>query len=416
MSYREGSLCPAVVVPLHETGLEVARALGRRGVRVTGIDEDAHRPGAHSRYCQNVVRSAIEGEALAATLLAIGAKLETKAVLFPCGDPQVLCVSEYREALSRHYLFNLPDAEVVVTLMHKDRFADFAARHGYPVPQTFVVGSMEEVQRVAQAIRYPCILKPAVRSVAWEARRMPKNYVVHSADVLCAAYASCHELVPQAVVQEWIPGSDEEVFFCLLYIDSEGRPLTTFTGRKLRQWPPERGCTAVATGHRGGELEELTLRFMSEVGFRGLGSMEYRRDPRDGRFVMIEPTVGRIDLQSGVSELYGVSLPWVAYADMVGTKRPSGKARVGTGEGKWIHEEGLARLWLRQVRHGRIPLREWRRLLCGRKRFAVFAQDDLAATAALCCEVARKAWRALIGRFAQLRRTEGEKCASTGEQ
>ncbi|MBC7186773.1 MAG: hypothetical protein H5U38_07030 [Calditrichaeota bacterium] len=408
MSYRDGSLCPAVVVPLHETGLEVVRALGRRGVPVIGVDEDAHRPGAHSRYCRRVVRSPIEGEALAATLLAIGAHLQTKAALFPCGDPQVLCVAEYREALSRHYLFNLPDVEVVATLMHKDRFADFATRHGYPVPQTFVVGNVQEVQRAAQAIRYPCILKPAVRSVAWEARRMPKNYVVHSADALRAAYAACHKLVPQAVVQEWIPGSDEEVFFCLLYIDTEGRPLVTFTGRKLRQWPPERGCTAIATGHQARELEELTLRFMHEVGFRGLGSMEYRRDPRDGRFVMIEPTVGRIDLQSGVSELYGVSLPWVAYADVVGVERSSGNTRMGTGEAKWIHEEGVARLWLRQVRHGHIRLREWRRLLRGRKRFAVFARDDLTPTVALWCEVARKAWRALINWFTQLRGNEGE--------
>jgi predicted ATP-grasp superfamily ATP-dependent carboligase len=408
VSCRQGSLSPAVVVPLHETGLEVVRALGRRGVYVIGVDEDAHRPGAHSRYCRRVVRSAIEGEALAATLQAIGESLGTKAALFPCGDPQVLSVSEHRDALERHYFFNLPDAEVVATLMHKDRFADFATRHGYPVPQTLVVRSLEEAQQAARVIRYPCIVKPAVRGVAWEARRMPKNYMVHSPEALCAAYAEFHALASQAVVQEWIPGSDEEVLFCLLCIDSQGRPLATFTGRKLRQWPPERGCTAIATGHQAGELEELTLRFMNEVGFRGLGSMEYRRDTRDGRLVMIEPTVGRIDLQSGVSELYGVSLPWVAYADMVGIRispRPPG---VSAGEARWVHEEGVARLWLRQVRRGRIAFREWGRLLRGRKRFAVFAGDDLAPTAALVCEVARKTWRALSGWFVHLRRSEGE--------
>ncbi|MDZ7339337.1 MAG: hypothetical protein ONB30_12435 [candidate division KSB1 bacterium] len=386
--------CPAVVVPLHETGLEVVRALGRRGVPVIGVDADRLRPGSYSRYCLRFVRSATEGQGLVDTLMGLGAELGTKAVLFPCGDPQVLTVSGGRTLLEQHYLLPLPEESVVSTLMRKDLFATIAQELGYPIPRTFVAEGEARAEEIARKVRYPCILKPAVRTEQWERKRLPKNYLLHAPEGLMEAYHACAPFAAQVVVQEWIPGSDEDVYFCLVYFDQMGRPVASFTGRKLRQWPPQRGCTAVATGHTEAELEELTIRFLRQIGFRGLGSMEYRLDPRDGRFVMIEPTVGRIDLQSGVSELYGISFPWVAYADLAGldvtvSKKPNGEA-------KWVHEEGTGRLFVRELWKRELSCRQWKRLLQGRRRYAVFAGDDWGPTCALFLDGLRRVGEGLV--------------------
>jgi hypothetical protein len=52
--------------------------------------------------------------------------------------------------------------------------------------------------------------------------------------------------------------------------------------------------------------------------------MEYKRDRRSGRFLMVEPTIGRTDHQSEVATLNGVNLPLVAYHDLAGgSPRPS---------------------------------------------------------------------------------------------
>ena len=53
--------------------------------------------------------------------------------------------------------------------------------------------------------------------------------------------------------------------------------------------------------------------FFDAVGFIGIGSMEYKRDPRDGRFYMVEPTVGRTDYQEEIACLNGVNIPLAAY-------------------------------------------------------------------------------------------------------
>jgi hypothetical protein len=66
------------------------------------------------------------------------------------------------------------------------------------------------------------------------------------------------------------------------------------------------------------ELETLTTQFFAAVGFVGMGSMEYKRDPRDGRFYVVEPTVGRTDYQEEIATLNGVNIPLAAYLSELG--------------------------------------------------------------------------------------------------
>ena len=46
--------------------------------------------------------------------------------------------------------------------------------------------------------------------------------------------------------------------------------------------------------------------------------MEYKRNRRTGQWQMVEPTVGRTDLQTEVATLNGCNLPLAAYQSLVG--------------------------------------------------------------------------------------------------
>jgi hypothetical protein len=46
--------------------------------------------------------------------------------------------------------------------------------------------------------------------------------------------------------------------------------------------------------------------------------MEYKRDRRSGRFVMVEPTIGRTDYQEEIATLNGVNVVQAAYRSMAG--------------------------------------------------------------------------------------------------
>jgi hypothetical protein len=76
------------------------------------------------------------------------------------------------------------------------------------------------------------------------------------------------------------------------------------------------------------ELSALTDAFFDRVGFVGLGSMEYKRDTRDNRFYMVEPTVGRTDYQEEIAALNGVNIPLTAYIGELGLPLPSAESVV----------------------------------------------------------------------------------------
>ena len=67
----------------------------------------------------------------------------------------------------------------------------------------------------------------------------------------------------------------------------------------------------------------MTSLFFRQVGFTGMGSMEYKRDVRDGRFYMVEPTAGRTDFQEEVAALNGVNIPYAAYCYELGLAAPA---------------------------------------------------------------------------------------------
>ena len=131
------------------------------------------------------------------------------------------------------------------------------------------------------------------------------------------------------VVQEWIPGNDSDIYFCLQSLTADGRVDAGFLGRKIRSWPPNVGGTASCiSAPECAELSEMTEGFFRQVGMRGLASMEYKRHAVTGEFVAIEPTVGRTDYQEEVATLNGVNLPLAYYlaasdaAPAVGMRQP----------------------------------------------------------------------------------------------
>jgi hypothetical protein len=132
------------------------------------------------------------------------------------------------------------------------------------------------------------------------------------------------EVVDEMIVQEWIEGGDSDVYFSLWYRSSAACPPISFVGRKICQWPVLVGGTAscMPAPEAAAEITRLTDHFFDAVGFVGIGSMEYKRDARDGRFYMIEPTVGRTDYQEEIATLNGVNIPFAVYRGELGSAMP----------------------------------------------------------------------------------------------
>jgi predicted ATP-grasp superfamily ATP-dependent carboligase len=308
---------PAVIVgAAGACGLGLLRSLSATAPVIL-LDANGAAPAMHSRRAHKVRVRALTGETLIGDLLALRRILDAAPVLFLTSDEVTLTVSEHRAALAG-YRFRLPVHERLIALMHKASFQQLAESHGFAVPRAVTIHDGDAFAALS-ALRFPCVIKPTIKTAAYHDGGFGRGYRVGS---VAEAEAVCRRVlavVPGIVVQEWIEGADSEIYFCLQYRGARGT-VASFSGRKLSIWPPDVGvtasCTAAPEVHA--ILHPLTEAFFEAVAFEGMGSMEFKRDARSGRFLMIEPTVGRVDWQEEIATLNGVNIPLAAYRHELG--------------------------------------------------------------------------------------------------
>jgi predicted ATP-grasp superfamily ATP-dependent carboligase len=178
--------------------------------------------------------------------------------------------------------------DVAGTLLDKLAFHALCIRHGMATPGVWQAEDAAALGDLAAAIPFPCILKPAL---IHRARGYLKGRKVLLARTQ-AEYLDQVEAMPGGLgawfVQEIVPGAESQITLFGGYIDQSGQPRQCFTGRKLRQYPAGFGSASFVTSQSCRETLDLTLRFLRDIGFKGICGAEYKRDPRDGRLKIIE--------------------------------------------------------------------------------------------------------------------------------
>lgn len=177
------------------------------------------------------------------------------------------------------------------------------------------------------------------------------------------------------MVQEWIEGSDAELYSCNCYFNAESEPLVTFVARKLRQWPPRTGTSCLGEEIRNDVVLEETLSLFRDVNYRGLGYVEMKRDVRTGKHYIIEPNIGRPTGRSAIAEAGGVELLYTMYCDAVGRPLPENREQTYKGV-KWIYWRRDLQSALYYWRRNELTLKEWWQSWRGRKGYAVFSWRD----------------------------------------
>lgn len=364
---------PCVVVGLHQNGLGVARALGRHGVRVIAVDGPQRDAYAATRFASRVACPDLRGVGLIRTLEQIGRSLDRRAVLILTLDRSVLLVSEHRAAIEPWFVHSLPDDVVVQRLMHKSETERFARAHGFAVPRTYTIRSEADLKACLGELQFPCILKPEEKTVEFVERSPKKAFRVRSMDELREIYHLVTQWEPAVVIQEWVPGPETNLVFCLYYFDRDGKPVASFTGRKIRQFIPHCGTACSAEPWEDERVRDAGVRFFGAAGYRGFGAIEFKIAP-DGRYYLIEPTVGRTEHLFALAAANGVNLPLIGYCDMAGLPRPESeqsKRRVVYVD--WRRDLRAARTL---VDEGELTWATWAKSVARFRQHALFAWDD----------------------------------------
>lgn len=368
---------PVVIVGIDdERGVHVARTMARHGIDVIGIARRPTSAGARSRACRRLLVVDIDSEALIDALVEIAADFSSRAVLIPCFDSAVTMISSHRRRLADHYLFALPDDETVQLMKDKVQFYDYAERHGFLTPRTVVLRHERDIDVAIRELRFPCILKPPdSKSPRWQSHTRVKAFQVNDESELRALHRRHSQASHTLILQEMVRGDDTAIYTCYGYYGEAAEPLIEFTSRKLRQWPIRSGVGCLAEEIPQEEVRETANRLLEPLGFRGLCSLELKRDSEDGNFYIIEANIGRPTGRAAHVEGCGVEMLLTMYCDLLGMPLPECRTQPFEGR-KWINIRrdtlSAAAYW----RRGELTIRDWYRSIRGVSSFALLSWRD----------------------------------------
>lgn len=312
---------PVVIACAFNTGVQVARHLVRRNVRVRLIDCDRTVDGFQSIYgnaewCPNPDD---EPEAWLHHMIALGERMQERAVLIAASDQFVAAIGHFAEQLAPHFIIS-PSAKLQAELATKDGQFRIATGHGLPTPITFFATHEDEAAEFAKDAPYPVLIKP-LQYRFWNSA--PRNHPMKVAKALRAEdpaqlmkyFHLANTLSPGVIFQELIPGPETNKREHIAIYRRDGARLGHLTLRKLRS--VELGSVAVTEPVDDPRTADICDAFFQSVGYRGTCEIELVWDMRDNlpKMMDINPRFSG----SGNALIHGgIDQAWLVYLDLIG--------------------------------------------------------------------------------------------------
>jgi predicted ATP-grasp superfamily ATP-dependent carboligase len=314
---------PAVVLSGVTNSVGVVRALGSANIPVVTVSEAGTDLASSSKHVRKrlVAPNPQDDEAQYVKLLMEQRALEG-GLLIPTSDSTLVAVARNKSELQKHYVVACPDWEVVERYIDKNITYELAKSAGVPTPRTFEVGAEQQAMDCGD-IQYPCLVKPNV-SHLFSKRFGTKMFLVNNREELSSAIEEATAAKHDVGIQEFIPGADSEGANYNAYF-WDGQPLVEFTARKIRSAPPQTGSPRVLISKKMPEVLEAGRKILRAMSFNGYACTEFKRDPRDGVYKLIEVN-GRHNMSSTLSTGCGINFPLLEYNHLMFGERPSAQS------------------------------------------------------------------------------------------
>lgn len=322
------------VVPVVLGGDTAAYTLVRSFHELTGgrgviVSEHETGPVRHSKVVRNVAfPGADDAAVLVPRLLALATELRDqnptrRLLLLASADHLVHVITHHRAELEADYAIPYPSVELFERVTHKAEFRQVVAEAGLAHPRTVahVVGRDAADRTDATTWDYPLMVKPD-NATAWHQVSFAGQHKVHKVD----SVTELHELLTtieaagytdSLVLQQYIPGGDEQLRVVMTYSDDTGRTRLACCAAVVveEHTPSALGNAAGLVSITDDILAEQAAHLLDTLGWTGWATFDVKVDPRDGTHYILEvnPRMGRSNYLITASGLnpYRYLLPWV---------------------------------------------------------------------------------------------------------
>jgi predicted ATP-grasp superfamily ATP-dependent carboligase len=279
---------------LADNVLAAIRSLGRVGYYVTVATPDDSRgwrwvAKLRSRFVESAVfiqSPHVSPSGFVQDLLELVANQEFD-VLLPFSHSSVLPISYNKELLSQHV--HIPIAEYPILRRAHDKLETIRLAQGLdvPTPVTFHPKSRADLFALKEYLPFPCLVKARQGCGVGKTIRFAKNF-----EELVAGYDVINDQpsTPPVndyslpIIQEYVPGQIHDALF--LYANGECK--AALTQERVITYPVQGGPGAVNQTTHDPLLRELGQRLLDALGWHGPTQVEFRLDPRDGQYKLLE--------------------------------------------------------------------------------------------------------------------------------
>ncbi len=321
---------PAIMFgPDSINGLGVARNLGRNGVKVLCVTEEENSARsseiAYSRYCERyyaVPQIERSKRVLSAFLCDVKRELQYPSVLFPCSDVFCIALSQLRDELnselSDHYV-TFGGSETIETLVNKRKFYQSLDKYAVSHPVTFFPRTSQDVENISKHIEYPIYIRPSITQLFTKFHK--KGLIARSQSELMHQYRIASEFDTELMIQEIISGPATNMYGINGYFNQMHEPQGLFAYHRLREYP-DFGMSSILESIPISDvlaMEEPVEGYLKKLGYHGIFDAEFKKDPRDGNFKLLEINA-RSWWQNSFPTRCGINLILMAYLDAIGRK------------------------------------------------------------------------------------------------
>lgn len=256
-------------------------------------------------------------------LVAYGKKQDQKMVFMSDDDRALLLVSDHRERLEPYYHFLFPEKEMVRDILDKERFSELAREYDLPTPITYHYNSREEFEHVKANVPYPCIVKPAFKQDWWhkDFKRLVGDYKkaieCDNPEELQSLYDKLSSISNRGIVQEFVPGDDDNLFSLNMYVDADSELKAIYLAQKRRVYPIGAGTGCYVITVKDLDIVEKTQQIVKTLQLKGLINVQFKKHEVTG-----EPKIMEIHVRNSfwnyIGVAAGLNLAAMYYQDLTG--------------------------------------------------------------------------------------------------
>ena len=213
-----------------------------------------------------------------------------RAILLACSDEWVLRVARCADAFRTRFPTSVSSARVLETLIDKWRLSAVLSELGLPHPRTTALDPGTNLANIPDSALAGAFIKPRDSTKFFRKFQVKGFHVTSRAD-LARRLDELSKLGIAVELQEYIPGPPSNYFYVEGFIDSAGQLSALFTRQRLRMDPPDFGNSTLFKSIHPSVIPdavETVTRLLKHLRFRGIFSVELKRDERNGVCRLIE--------------------------------------------------------------------------------------------------------------------------------